>query len=130
MVLKEIQSQIARKIDEGQFVAMGSPDVDLLKKRLLILGLPSDWLDLLEAWLRDRAAFVEVSADRSMLFDVSIDTVQGSILGPVLFSLFFGPVFGLNKIVAYADDTYTIISSSTKANAVVELGKALTTISL
>jgi hypothetical protein len=65
-----------------------------------------------------------------MLFDVSIDTVQGSILGPVLFSLFFGPVFGLNKIVAYADDTYTIISSSTKANAVVELGKALTTISL
>ena len=129
-VLKEIQSQIARKIDEGQFVAMGSLDVDLLMKRLIILGLPSDWLDLLEAWLRDQATFVEVSADRSMLSDVSIGTVQGSILGPVLFSLFAAPVFGLNKIVAYADDTYTIMSSRTKENAVVELGKALTTISL
>jgi hypothetical protein len=99
-------------------------------KRLTTLGLPSDWLDLLEAWLKDRAAFVEVSADRSMLYDVNIGTVQGSILGPVLFSLFVSPVFGLNNIVAYADDTYTITSSRTKENAVVELGKALTTISM
>jgi hypothetical protein len=137
--LKEIQSQIARKIDEGQYVAMGSLDltaafdvvnVDLLMKRLTTLGLPSDWLDLLEAWLKDRAAFVEVSIDRSMLYDVNIGTVQGSILGPVLFSLFVSPVFGLNNIVAYADDTYTITSSRTKENAVVELGKALTTISM
>ncbi len=84
-------------------MAMGSLDltaafdvvnVDLLMKRLIILGLPSDWLDLLGAWLRDRAAFVEVLADRSMLFDVNIGTVQGSILGPVLFSLFIAPVFG------------------------------------
>jgi hypothetical protein len=137
--LKEIQSQIARKIDEGQYVAMGSldltaafdvVDIDLLMKRLLTLGLPSDWLDLLGAWLRDRAAFVEVSADRSMLFDVNIGTVQGSILGPVLFSLFIAPVFGLNKIFAYADDTYTITSSRKKQDALEELGKALTTISL
>jgi hypothetical protein len=105
-------------------------DIDLLMKRLLTLGLLSDWLDLLEAWLRDRAAFVEVSTDRSMLYDVNIGTVQGSILGPVLFSLFVSPVFRLSSIVAYADDTYTITSSRTKENAVFELGKALTTISL
>ena len=107
--LKEIQSHIARKIDEGQYVAMGSldltaafdmVDIDLLMKRLLTLGLPSDWLDLLGAWLRDLAAFVEVSADRSMLYDVNIGTVQGLILGPVLFHLFVSPVFGLNNIVA------------------------------
>ena len=102
-------------------------DIDLLMKRLLTLGLPSDWLDLLGAWLRDLAAFVEVSADRSMLYDVNIGTVQGLILGPVLFHLFVSPVFGLNNIVAYADDTYTITSSRTKESAIVELGKALTT---
>jgi hypothetical protein len=56
--------------------------------------------------------------------------VQGSILGPVLFSLFVSPVFGLYNIIAYADDTYTITSATTKENAVVELGKALTNISL
>jgi hypothetical protein len=137
--LKEIQSQIAMKIDEGYYVAMGSLDLtaafdvvntDLPLKRLEKLGLPQDWMELLEAWLRDRAAFVEVSADRSMIYDVNIGTVQGSILGPVLFSLFVSPVFGGNNIVAYADDTYTITSAKTKENAVAELGEALTAITL
>jgi hypothetical protein len=137
--LKEIQSQIARKIDEGHYAAMGSldlsaafdvVDINLLMKRMITLGLPTDWIELLETWLRDRAAFVEVSGHRSMLYDVNIGTVQGSILGPVLFSLFVSPVFGLYNIIAYADDTYTITSATTKENAVVELGKALTNISL
>ena len=137
--LKEIQSQIARKIDEGHYLAMGSLDLSaafdmvniyLLMKRMITLGLPTDWIELLETWLRDRAAFVEVSGHRSMLYDVNIGTVQGSILGPVLFSLFVSPVFGLYNIIAYADDTYTITSATTKENAVVELGKALTNISL
>jgi hypothetical protein len=137
--LKEIQSQIATKIDQGQYAAMGSLDlsaafdvvnVDLLIARLSILGLPTDWMSLLESWLRDRAAFVEVSVDRSMLYDINIGTVQGSILGPVLFSLFVSPVFELKNIVAYADDTYMLASSRTKESLVTEIGEALTTISL
>jgi len=137
--LKEIQSQIARQIDEGHYVAMGSldltaafdvVDINLLMKRIVTSGLPSDWTELLEAWLRDRAAFVEVSSHRSMIYNVNIGTVQGSILGPLLFSLFVSPVFGLYNIIAYADDTYTITSAKTKENAVFELGEALTNISL
>jgi hypothetical protein len=137
--LKEIQSQIATKIDQGQYVAMGSLDlsaafdvvnIDLLITRLTTIGLPSDWMSLLESWLRDRAAFVEVSVDRSMLYDINIGTVQGSILGPVLFSLFVSPVFELQNIVAYADDTYTVTSSRSKGNLVTNIGVALTAISL
>jgi hypothetical protein len=137
--LKEIQSQIATKIDEGYYIAMGSLDltaafdvvnINLLIRRLKNLGLPEDWMELLEAWLQNRAAFVEVSADRSMLYDVNIGTVQGSILGPVLFSLFVSPILGKTNIVAYADDTYTITSSKTKETASEELGMALTMISL
>jgi hypothetical protein len=137
--LKEIQSQIATKIDQGQYVAMGSLDlsaafdvvnVDLLLTRLTTLGLPSDWMSLLESWLKDRAAFVEVSVDRSMLYDINIGTVQGSILGPVLFSLFVSPVFELRNIVAYADDTYTLTSSVSKENVIMDIGEALTAISL
>ena len=106
--LKEIQSQIATKIDEGYYVAMGSLDltaafdvvnIDLLIQRLKNSGLPLDWMELLEAWLRDRAAFVEVSADRSILYDVNIGTVQGSILGPVLFSLFISPILEKKTIL-------------------------------
>jgi hypothetical protein len=60
--LKEIQSQIATKIDEGYYVTMGSLDltaafdvvnIDLLIKRLQNQGLPGDWMELLAAWLRD-----------------------------------------------------------------------------
>ena len=131
--LKEIQNQIARKIDEGHYMAMGSldlsaafvvVDINLLMKRMITLGLSTDWIELLETLLRDQAPFVEVSGHRSMLYNVNIGTV------PVLFSLFVSPVFGLYNIIAYADDTYTITSATTKENAVVELGKALTNISL
>ena len=103
-------------------------NIDLLIKRLKNLGLPEDWMELLAAWLRDRAAFVEVSADRSILYEVNIGTVQGSILGPVLFSLFVSPILEKTNIVAYADDTYTITASKTKENAAAKLGKALTII--
>jgi hypothetical protein len=137
--LKEIQSQIASKIDMGHYVAVGSLDlsaafdvvnINLLIKRLTTLGLPSDWVELLETWLRNRAAFVEVGEDRSMLYDINIGTVQGSILGPVLFSLFVAPIFDTNNIVAYADDSYAIATSQTKENVAVDIGKALTKMSL
>jgi hypothetical protein len=105
-------------------------NIDLLITRLTTLGLPSDWMSLLESWLRDRAAFVEVSVDRSLLYDINIGTVQGSMLGPVLFSLFVSPVFELQNIVAYADNTYTVTSSRSKENLVTNIGVALTTISL
>ncbi len=66
-----------------------------------------------------------------MLYDVNIGTVQGLILGPVLFSLFVSPILGKTNIVAYADDTYTITSSAkTKETASEELGMDLTMISL
>jgi len=133
--LKQIQSQIARSIDQGDYVAMGSLDlsaafdvvnVELLMKRLTTLGLPTDWLHLLESWLTDRAAFVEVSPDRSMLYNIDIGTVQGSILGPVLFSLFVYPILENGKLVAYADDSYAIVASKTKEQVTTEIGTVLT----
>ena len=137
--LKEIQSRIARNIDQNDYVAVGSLDlsaafdvvnIELLLKRLTTIGLPTDWLTLIESWLRNRAAFVEVLPDRSMLYNIDIGTVQGSILGPVLFSLFISPILQCNKTVAYADDSYTLVSGKEKENVIVELGTLLTKISI
>ena len=137
--LKQMQSQIAKGMDQNEYVAVGSLDlsaafdvvnVDLLLKRLTTLGLPADWLKLLESWLRDRAAFIEISQDRSMLYDINIGTVQGSILGPVLFSLFISPILEHGKMVAYADDSYTIINGKTKGQVTAEIGTVLTEMSL
>jgi hypothetical protein len=65
-----------------------------------------------------------------MLYNINNGTVQGYILGPVLFSLFVSPVFELSNIVAYADDTYVMASSRSKENLVTEIRDALTTILL
>ena len=66
--------------------------------------------------------------DRNLLRTLNIRTIQGSILGLVLFSLFVSPILEKTNIVAYADDTYTIRSARTKENAAAKLGKALTII--
>jgi hypothetical protein len=34
-------------------------NIDLLIARLTTLVLPTDWMDLIKAWLRDRSAFVD-----------------------------------------------------------------------
>jgi len=81
-------------------------------------------MDLLETWLRNPADFVEVGEDRSMLYDINLGTAKGSILGPVLFSLFVAPMFATNNSVAYADDSYAIPLLQTKEHVAIDIGKA------
>ena len=59
----QLQSLIARGLDEDNFVAMGSLDlsamfegvnIELLVKRLEILGLPGDIIALIEIWLKNK----------------------------------------------------------------------------
>jgi hypothetical protein len=42
----------------------------------------------------------------SILHDLLLGTVQGSILGPVLYALYVSPLFEIEEFSAYADDTY------------------------
>jgi hypothetical protein len=56
-------------MDQDQYVAMASLDlsaafdvvnVDLLLVRLKKIGLPTDVINLLESWLRDRQCYVDL----------------------------------------------------------------------
>ncbi len=85
----EIQSRVAALMDQNQYVAMASLDlsaafdvvnVDLLLVRLKKIGLPTDGINLLESWLRDRQCFLEVRNCCSQYFGSDVGTVQGSIL--------------------------------------------------
>jgi hypothetical protein len=73
-----------------------------------ILGLPSDVCDLVEEWLKDRSAYIEVGQNTSDFFRVDDGTIQGSVMGPVLFSIFIRPLLVKTGITAYADDNYII----------------------
>jgi hypothetical protein len=40
------------------------------------------------------------------IYDLLLGTVQGSILGPVLYAMFIAPVFEIVKLFAFADDKF------------------------
>ena len=85
------------------------------------MGIPQDIVSLLSAWLRDRTAYVEVETACSEFYGVENGTVQGSILGPILFNLFIRQLLETIKPVCFADDGYYFSFSKLKADAITGL---------
>ena len=112
-----VQSLIASALDEDKFALMASLDlssgfdvvnVELLLKRLTVIGLPNDMLTLISNWLKTRYFYVSVDGNNSYVRLSNIGTVQGSILGPILYAIFVSPLFDLAKMTLFADDNYVI----------------------
>ena len=87
----------------------------LLIKRLKIMGFPCDLVILINEWLSKRKFFVEISSTRSVFYRNNYSTIQGSVLGPVLFALFIRPIYDLVDITTFADDNYTLAYDKDKA---------------
>ncbi len=90
-----LQNITTKAMDEDCYVAVASMDLtaafdiinmDLLLKRLKIMGIPNDNIQLIMAWLNNRVAYVEVGSTCSEYFEVDFGLGQGSIQGPVLFN--------------------------------------------
>ena len=118
-----LQSLIARSLDDDNFVALASidlsaafdiVDVELLIKRLKILGLPRDVVDLIKIWLNERYFYVSVGGHDSTLETSWYGIIQGSILGPILYALFISPLFNLEKLTCFADDKFALAMSKDK----------------
>ena len=102
----QIQSLIARAVDGDMSVLMASLDlssafdvvnVGLLLKRIEIIGLPPDVIELISIWLTERFFYVSVGGINSYVHRSGVGTVQGSVLGPILYSLFVSPLLDLEK---------------------------------
>ena len=63
------------------------PHLKLIQK-LCTMGVNSNLLFLLQNYLRDRTQVVEVDGERSGAVSVTSGVIQGSILGPLLFSAY------------------------------------------
>ena len=112
-----LQSIISRGLDRNDYAAMSSLDLsaafdlvnlDLLLKRLRIMGIPNDLISLLDIWLRNRFSYVEANGRNSEIRENDIGTIQGSILGPILYALFIRPLYELVKLTTFADDNYLV----------------------
>ena len=129
-----LQTIIAREMDMDSYVAMSSLDLsaafdlvnlDLLMKRLRIMGIPGDLLQLLEVWLRQRSFYVEANGQNSTILENDVGTIQGSILGPILYALFIRPLYKITKVTTFADDNYVVKFNKEKKMALDELRKEL-----
>ena len=116
----EIQSRIARALDNDEYAQLTSLDlsaafdlvnIDLLMKRLCLIGLPKDITELISVWLRNRLFYVSVDGQNSILYDLLLGTVQGSVLGPILYAIFVSPLFEICELTSFADDTYILKSN-------------------
>ena len=114
-----LQSLIARALDGDEYALMATLDfssafdvvnVELLIKRLTIMGLPSDMILLIGEWLRARFFYVGLDVGNSSVRCCGVGTVQGSILGPILYALFVSPLFDLADMTLFADDNYILKS--------------------
>ena len=112
-----LQSVLARSLDENNYALMASLDlsaafdlvnVELLIIRLRRIGLPDDVISLVRNWLSLRYYYVSVDGASSIFHELRVGTVQGSILGPILYAMFVCPLFDLAKMSKFADDNFVI----------------------
>ena len=122
----QIQSLIARALDDGDYVLMSSIDlsaafdvvsINLLIERLRIIGLPGDIIALIKLWLENRSFYVEANGLNSLFYDINSGTIQGSILGPILYAIFVSPLFDLTDLSNFADDNFAITWHKSKQMA-------------
>ena len=115
-----IQSALARALDVGEYALLAGLDlssafdmvnVNLLIKRMRIVGLPHDVIKLIEIWLKGRSFYVEVKGRSSFNKMSELGIVQGSILGPFLYALFVSPLFDVTPFFAFADDKQVLDSN-------------------
>jgi hypothetical protein len=81
-------------------------NTNLLIKPLQIIGLPTDVVRLIKLWFMDRFFYIFINGEKSLWIDLGGGTIQGSILGPILYAIFVSPLYHLLKLTTFANDNF------------------------
>jgi len=85
---------------------------ELLVERLRELGVTNTLIRVIYSFLTDRSYCVDIEGSISTLKNLPIRCVQGSVLGPILFSIYLGDLKNIIPeafVLSYADDSYVAI---------------------
>ena len=125
-----LQSIIAKALDDDNFVLMASLDlsaafdvvnVELLLKRLKIVGLPEDIIELIKVWLSTRYYYVNINGNNSNIHILKTGIIPGSILGPILYAIYIAPMYDLEDMTSFADDTQVVRWNKLLVNVINEM---------
>ena len=75
-----------------------SATFDLVEVKLLIRGLLMDLIAMIKAWLTNCKFYVEIDGVCSRIYESKDGTIQGLVLGPILYSIFVSPLFDLTNL--------------------------------
>ena len=121
--IETLQKKVIESLDSycvGLFVDLKKA-FDTVNHRILInklyyygiRGKPLDWL------INDRQQFVQYNESKSDIYNICYGVPQGSIRGPLLFSIFMNDMILCspeNKFILFADDTNVIICDKSSNN--------------
>ena len=132
----KLQSVIAKALDDDEYALMSSLDlssafnvvnVQLLIKRLKIIGIPNDIISLVDEWLTTRYFYVNIGGESLYIKNIGMGMVQGSILGTILYAIFVSPLFDFAKMTLFADDNYVLHRNKQKPALLQEMKTTLET---
>ena len=92
------------------------------------LGLPQGWFN---SYIENRNMYVQLSSHNSAEMPLTRGVPQGSVLGPLLFNIYYGDVVKLfcpADITLFADDTALVSSAATTLSLIEHLQSQLTQI--
>lgn len=94
-------------------------DRDILLSKIVALNVPNHIACWIAAFLSDRSQAVRVNGNMSSFLDFNRGVIQGTSLGPLLFSIMISdlqPVSSDNFMVKFADDGTLIVPSNSSVN--------------
>ena len=95
---------------------------DLLLHKLDHYGFRNNIGQLIRSYFTNRAQYVNISNCNSSTKSVPLGVLQGSVLGPLMFSTFINDIteLGVNSIL-FADDAVFFVESNTLHDAVIQM---------
>ena len=104
--IKNIKTPVAVFLDLSK--AFDTLDFDILLYKLNYYGIRGTSLTLIQNYLSKRVQYTHYENQDSDLLDIKIGIPQGSILGPLFFSIYINDLVNASKKLSclmYADDT-------------------------
>ena len=103
--------------------AFDSIEHNILLQKLRLIGVSKTSLEWFKSYLSDRRQFVRLAHQRSESRTITHGVPQGSILGPILFSIYINDLPGIpnsSSLESYVDDSKLFLSFVVK-----EMGEAV-----